>query len=78
MERPPDTPTRLTYVLSATDGAAFPDKLTSSHGLDRTWYRLTEAITDTGTPIESLTVLTDDYAPVESLVAPLFTGHAGL
>jgi len=78
MEPPPGQMTRLTYVLSATDRDVFPDTIVSQSGIERIWFKATVPILDTGTPIQSITVLSDDFAPVESLVSRLFVTEAGL
>jgi hypothetical protein len=73
----PEVPTRLTYVLTATDTVSWPDVLESTHGLPRRWGRVTDAVLETGTPLESLPLLTDDYVPVERLVSSLLIGRLG-
>lgn len=78
MERPPVEPGRLTYVLTAGNAGTFPDQLSSSRGIERTWFRLTDAIIATGTPLSGLPEITDDYAPVERLLSTLFTSRSGL
>ncbi len=78
MEPPPSETTRLTYVVSASDRDVFPDILVAQTGIERVWFKATEPIVTTGTTMESITTLSDDYAPVESLVSRLFTTEAGL
>ncbi len=78
MEPPPEQTTRLTYVLSATDRKIFPDTIIAQSGMDRMWFRATEPTVSTGTSMESITGLSDDFAPVESLVSRLFITEAGL
>lgn len=76
IERPPGTHTRLTYVISATDRAS-PDRIQSTTGTPRTWYRVTDPLMRAGTPVEEIPVLTDDLAPVDRLLSVMFTTSAG-
>lgn len=78
MESPPSEPTRLTYVLSASHTRSPPDLLQSRRGVARLWYRATEPLLNSGTTLAKVPVLTDDLAPVERLVSPLFFTEAGL
>lgn len=78
MERPPLDEGRLTYVLTASNIRGLPDQVFSRKGLERTWYRLTDAMLATGTPLQAIPELTSDYAPVERLLATLFTTRSGL
>jgi spermidine synthase/MFS family permease len=74
----PEAPTRVTYVLSARDrGPALPDQLQARQGMPRTWYRVTEPVLASGVPASELPQLSDDFAPVERLLAQLFLGRAG-
>ncbi len=68
---------RVTFVVSATNGAALPERIDAASGLPRTWYRATEAVMGFGTPAAALPVLTDDFAPVEGLIAELLIGADG-
>jgi spermidine synthase len=73
----PDGQSRITYVISASDGARPPPQLESAHGFARTWFRITEPLLETGTPPGELPVLRDDYVPVERLVSRLLLGVSG-
>lgn len=77
LESIPDAQTRVTYVVSASNGPAPPLRLESTHGLARTWFRVTEPLLNTGTPMASVPELTDDYVPVERLVSKLLLGVSG-
>ena len=77
LESIPDAETRVTYVISASNGPPPPLQLESAHGLARTWYRVTEPLLNTGTPLTSLPELTDDFVPVERLVSKLLLGASG-
>lgn len=78
LDRLPRAPVRQTFVLAASDAAPFPDRITSQRGMRRSWYRINKPLAATGTPLPALPVLTDDYVPVERLIAPLLVGEYGL
>lgn len=73
----PKEPTRMTYVISASDVNEPPEVIESRRGLRRAWVRMTDVLTNTGTPMSKLPVFTDDYVPVDRLVATLFFSEAG-
>jgi spermidine synthase len=77
LERPPTAPTRLTYVISASDRYSGPAQLDSTLGPPRTWYAVTEPLLNSGTRADAVPVLTDALAPVERLAAPMFFTAAG-
>ena len=78
IDRLPDSENRVTYVISARDrGDPFPDQVVASHGLNRNWYRITEPVLESGHPVNDIPFLTDDFSPVERLMAELFLGHQG-
>lgn len=77
LERPPTEPTRITYVISATDSVEPPRRLRAQRGFERVWFRVTEVLTATGTPMDDIPVLTDDFVPVERLVSRLLTTDLG-
>jgi len=69
------TDSRVTYVISAGDTHTAPDRLQSTHGLQREWLDVTAGLAGQGTPLAALPVLTDDHVPVERLLSRLmFTG----
>jgi len=70
----PDEPTRVTYVISARNGAPWPDSVTARRGFRRAWYRIDAPMRGSGTPMNELPVLSDRYAPVERLIADLLLG----
>ena len=77
LHRIPAERSRATFVVSAIDGPSPPEVLESSYGLARSWLRVTEPVLETGTPIEALPVLTDNFVPVERLVSPLLLETVG-
>ena len=78
LDRIPGGPGRATFIISAVAGPAdWPRVLESADGLARSWLRVTESIAETGTPMDRLPVLTDDYVPVERLVSRLLLKEIG-
>lgn len=77
LDRIPDSRSRATYVISAADAPPPPPVLEARNGLARRWLRVTESVLDTGTPLASLPVLSDDFVPVERLVSPLLFETVG-
>ncbi|MGB1111120.1 MAG: fused MFS/spermidine synthase, partial [Gammaproteobacteria bacterium] len=74
----PQDPTRLTFVISARDqGPKLRERIFSSRGLRRVWFNVTEPVLEVGTPMAETPVLSDDFAPVERLIARLFLGDEG-
>jgi hypothetical protein len=69
---------RNTYVVSASDRDRLPETLQATRGLPRSWWKITDGLLGSGTPLASLPVLTDDHAPVERFVARLLTGRLGI
>ncbi|WP_156427555.1 fused MFS/spermidine synthase [Thiohalocapsa sp. ML1] len=76
MDRVPDAP-RVTFIISATNGPRLPETVPARRGFRRAWSRMTEDILDFGTPPTEIPLLTDDYAPVERLIAGLLLGKDG-
>jgi predicted membrane-bound spermidine synthase len=76
MEGMPEHP-RVTFVLTASDGPRLPETVTARAGFERAWHRVTGKLMEIGTPPDGLPVLTDDYAPVERLIAQMLIGPDG-
>ena len=76
MDGPPGA-NRVTFILTATDAPPLPDEVAARTGPARTWARVTDMLDRFGVPMDSVPVLTDDYAPVEQLIAHLLTGRDG-
>ncbi|MCB1864468.1 MAG: fused MFS/spermidine synthase [Chromatiales bacterium] len=70
----PEQPTRVTYVIAARQSQPWPEWFVASAGIERGWYRIDEAMRGIGTALADLPALSDDYAPVERLIAPLLIG----
>jgi predicted membrane-bound spermidine synthase len=76
MEGMPET-SRVTYVLTASNGERLPERVSARWGFERGWLRVTEQLLAVGADPGEIPLLTDDYAPVESLIADLLIGRDG-
>jgi len=77
LDRAPSKVERTTYVISANNTRPLPEAIFSQRGFERRWLQINTPLKSTGTPIEDLPILTDDYVPVELLLAGLlFSGEA--
>ncbi len=74
VDRLPDNPTRVTYIITARQHGEWPDRIAARRGPPRSWYRIDEPMSRTGTPFDELPLLSDTYAPVERLIADLLVG----
>jgi spermidine synthase len=70
LDRIPEQPQRMTYVISASEQAIGRDVLESRDGLRRAWLRINEPLENTGTALSDLPVFSDDFVPVERLLTP--------
>lgn len=74
----PEQASRASYVVSASNQEMKITELTSQAGwFPRQWTRDTAFILAQGKPLESMPVLTDDYAPVELLLSSLLFSKLG-
>jgi len=78
LEDTPEAMTRVTYVISAQNSQPLPESIDSRHGFQRRWRRINGTLSTTGTAMEDLPILTDDYVPVERLLAGMLFGPEGL
>lgn len=78
LEEEPEQATRVTYVISANSFRPLPEAIASQRGFERRWRRVNTALTTTGTAMHELPFLTDDYVPVERLLAGLLFNAEGL
>ncbi|NEX20072.1 hypothetical protein G3480_07045 [Thiorhodococcus mannitoliphagus] len=74
MEGPPEAE-RVTFVITASDVDQLPDRVVAQHGIERAWHRVSDMVDRVGVPMSEIPMLTDDYAPVESLIAGLLVGE---
>lgn len=66
---------RQTYVISASNSRDLPPRILATQGFKREWIKVTDNILHNGTPLAELPLLTDDYVPVERLIAALIMRH---
>jgi spermidine synthase len=78
LDQLPDAPQRMTYVISAGDSHQPPTLLVAEAGLQRQWLSINQPLRTSGTPLVELPLLTDNYAPVDRLLASLLFGKLGL
>lgn len=76
LERLPADPTRVTYVISASQREIVRDRILATHRPARSWRRVNTQLDGTATAAAT-PVLTDDRAPVEHLIAELFMTDLG-
>lgn len=76
MDQVPEDP-RVTFIVSANNGPRLPKTIPARRGFERAWSRMTEDLMAYGTPPAKIPLLTDDYAPVERLIAGLLLGEDG-
>ena len=74
----PQTPQRMTYVISASGNKIQDDILYARRGFRRSWYRINGSLLSTGTPLEELPVFTDDFVPIERMISKLLLSAEGL
>jgi hypothetical protein len=60
---------RITYVISAQNARALPGEISSQTGFPRRWLQVKQRLVSRGTPMAELPLLTDDFVPVERLLA---------
>jgi spermidine synthase len=76
LDEVPEQAQRMTFVISASDRQFDDDVLFARRGFDRRWFRMTEPLLASGDRLADLPLFTDDYVPVERLMAGLlFTGE---
>ena len=78
LDRIPDRPERMTYVISASDRVIESDVFEASRGFRRSWLRINEPLARSGTPIADLPVFSDDFVPVERMISNLLLTREGL
>ena len=78
LDRIPDQPQRMTYVIFASDRAIDNDVFHAARGFRRSWLRIDEPLTQSGTPLADLPIFSDDYVPVERMISSLLLTREGL
>ncbi len=74
----PDEPRRMTFVIAASDRAFNDDVLYAQRGFERRWLRINEPLLNSGDRLADLPIFSDDYVPVERLIADLLLTRQGL
>ena len=77
LDRIPQQPERMTYVISASDREIVGDVLESTRGFRRSWLRINEPLSRSGTPLAELPVFSDDFVPVERMISNLLLTREG-
>lgn len=78
LDRAPQQPQRMTYVISASENEIESDQLIAQQGFRRRWLRINEPLLKTGTPLDELPVFTDNFVPVERMISGLLLTREGL
>lgn len=72
VQKLPDVSVRTIYIISASDYYQGPSVLNAQRGFRlRSWQKKTKSIIANGTRLAQLPILSDRFAPVESLIARL-------
>jgi spermidine synthase len=74
----PQQPQRMTFVISASNQPIPSDIIESVSGFNRHWFRINTPLQQSGTAMNDLPIFSDDYVPVESLIADLLFTAEGL
>jgi len=74
----PQRQQRMTYVISASNKEIIDDTLDATRGFERRWYRINRPLMSVGTPMHELPIFTDDFVPVERMIADLLLTPEGL
>ncbi|MGA0344509.1 MAG: fused MFS/spermidine synthase [Arenicellales bacterium] len=74
----PQRQQRMTYVISASNREIIDDTLDAKRGFERRWYRINRPLMSVGTPMHELPIFTDDFVPVERMIADLLLTPEGL
>jgi len=78
LEEEPEQVTRVTYVISVQNSRPLPEMINSQRGFERRWRRVNDTLLSTGTSMQDLPILTDDYVPIERLLAGMLFSSEGL
>ncbi len=68
----------MTYVIFAGDTLQPTSILTAQSGLERQWLSINQSLIESGTALEELPLLTDDYAPLDRLLSNLLFSILGV
>lgn len=68
----------MTFVIAASDRAFEGDFFDSERGFERRWLRINEPLLRSGDALADLPVFSDDFVPVERMIADLLLTRQGL
>ena len=68
----------MTFVIAASDRRFDEDVLLARRGFERRWLRINEPLFRSGDRLADLPVFSDDYVPVERMIADLLLTTQGL
>ena len=74
----PQQPQRMTFVIAASDRRFDEDVILARRGFERRWLRINEPLFRSGDRLADLPVFSDDYVPVERMIADLLLTTQGL
>ena len=74
----PDQPQRMTFVIAASDREIEDVIFYARRGFERRWFRINQPLLNSGDPLEDLPVFSDDFVPVERMIADLLLTRQGL
>ncbi len=78
LDQIPGSVKRVTYILTAHNTRPLPEAISAQQGFKRQWVRINQPLLASGTDIQSLPLLSDDFVPVERLLASLLFSSKGL
>lgn len=74
----PEQPQRMTFVIAASDMAFDDNIFYAQRGFERRWLRINEPLLSSGDTLADLPVFSDDFVPVERMIADLLLTRQGL
>ena len=78
LDKIPQQAQRMTFVISASNQSFKADMIESRRGFNRRWFRINTPLQKSGTLMKDLPIFSDDYVPVERLIADLLLTTEGL
>ncbi|MBF0265741.1 MAG: fused MFS/spermidine synthase [Gammaproteobacteria bacterium] len=78
LDKLPDKQQRMTFIISAGDTHLSANILYAHAGIKQTWFNIYQPLFETGSNINEIPYLTDDFAPVDRLISTLLLTDLGL
>lgn len=78
LDQIPGSVQRVTYILTAHNTQPLPELILARQGFKRQWIRVNQPLLASGTDIQLLPLLSDDFVPVERLLSSLLFSSKGL